>query len=135
MPSFPEKGENVPGRSFNDTKNYSFAGPGTNFIQRLQEGYHGINNLDKAAKTHDWKYIWKYIGNDWKYWKYKDRDSRTRADMILAADALKIANDHSKSGYERAMAAFVYKTFVEGGIADKLQGGKGMTLRKQEPVN
>lgn len=124
LPSYPAKGEHVPDGSFNGTNKYSFAGPGTNFIKRLQEGYQGINDLDKAAKVHDYF-----------YWKFKDREKRTAADRILATEAQKIAHDPSKSGYERAMAAFVYKTFMEGGIAERLQGGKGMTLRERKPVD
>lgn len=122
LPSYPQEGEYVPNGSFNNTNKYSYAGPGTKFLQRVQEGYKGINDLDKATMVHDYF-----------YWKYKDRDTRTKADRLLAGNALKIAQNHNKNGYERAMAAFVYKTFTEGGIADKLQG-KGYELRERKPI-
>ena len=111
LPSYPGKGEYVPDGSYNNTSSYSYAGPGTHFIKRIREGYVGINDLDKAAKEHDAAYHF-----------YKDRASRNISDRILAKKALEIASDTTKSGYEKAMAAFVYKTFTEGGIADKLQG-------------
>ena len=123
LPSFPWKGEHVPGGSYNNANSYSYAGPGTHFIRRIREGYAGINELDKAAKEHDAAYHF-----------YEDRASRTASDRILAEKALKIASDTTKSGYERAMAAFVYKTFAEGGLADKLQG-KGMELRQRKPAS
>ena len=40
---FAEKGENVPGVSFNDQQKYSYCGPGTKYEQRVKEGYQGIN--------------------------------------------------------------------------------------------
>ena len=115
LPSYPGIGENVPGGSYNNLKTYSYAGPGTNFLRRIREGYMGINDLDQAAKEHDAAYHF-----------YKDRSSRTVSDRILAEKALAIASDPVKSGYERAMATFVHKTFTEGGLADKLQG-KGIS--------
>ena len=123
LPSFPQKGEHVPGGSFNNTMKYSYAGPGTNFIKRITEGYQGINELDKAAKEHDAAYHF-----------YKDRETRTKSDRILAEKAYDIAQDASKSGYEKAMASFVYKTFTNGGIADRLQG-KGYDLRNRKQVS
>ena len=38
-----DKGENVPNGSFNNLQKYSYAGPGTKYIQRVKEGYRGIN--------------------------------------------------------------------------------------------
>jgi len=115
--------EFVPNGSFNNSGRYSYAGPGTKFIQRMKEGYKGINDLDRAAMEHDAAYHF-----------YKDRETRTISDRILAERALKIAKDPSKNSSEKLMAAFVYKTFTEGGLADKFQG-KGMDLRERKPVN
>ena len=50
---YAEKGEFVPGGSFNDQQKYSFCGPGTRYEQRIREGYKGINELDKMCKLHD----------------------------------------------------------------------------------
>ena len=36
---FAEKGEDVPGGSFNNQQKYSFCGPGTRYEQRTREGY------------------------------------------------------------------------------------------------
>lgn len=116
------KGEYVLNGSFNNTNKYSFAGPGTKFLARLKEGYKGINDLDKAALEHDAAYHF-----------YKDRDTRNVSDRILAEKALAIAKNTTKNGHERMMAAFVYKVFTEGGLADKLQG-KGYELRDRKPV-
>ena len=43
---FAEKGEHVPGGSFNDQQKHSFCGPGTKYERRIREGYKGINELD-----------------------------------------------------------------------------------------
>ena len=37
-----EKGENVPNGSFNNLQKYSYAGPGTKYLQRNREDYKGI---------------------------------------------------------------------------------------------
>ena len=50
---YAEKGEYVPGGSFNDQQKYSFCGPGTRYDQRVREGYKGINELDKMCELHD----------------------------------------------------------------------------------
>ena len=50
---YAEKGEYVPGGSFNDQQKYSYCGPGTRYEQRIREGYKGINELDKMCKLHD----------------------------------------------------------------------------------
>ena len=44
---FAEKGEHVPGGSFNDQQKYSYCGPGTKYDQRITEG------LDRMCKLHD----------------------------------------------------------------------------------
>ena len=46
-------GEYVPNGSFNNQNKYSFCGPGTKYQQRNNEGYQGINELDKMCKLHD----------------------------------------------------------------------------------
>ena len=74
-------GEQVPGGSFNNKKTYSYAGPFTKYKQRASEGYHGVNDLDKAAKLHDQAYD-----------MYTDTQTRNVADNILASTANVIAN-------------------------------------------
>ena len=58
------------------------------------------NELDKACFQHDMA-----------YGDYKDLNDRTKADMILRDKAFKIANDSTKDGYQRGLAAMVYKFF------------------------
>jgi len=50
---FAEKGEYVPGGSFNIQQKYSYCGPGTKYEQRTKEGYEGIDELDSMCKLHD----------------------------------------------------------------------------------
>lgn len=120
LPSWPNGGENVPGGSFNSTSKMSFCGPGTKLADRVKQGYKGVNELDSCCRDHDVAYN-----------LYKDREKRNIADRILADKALKIAQDARKNGYERAWAALVYKTFCEGGLTSKFQGGK-LTARKKD---
>ena len=47
------QGENVPNGSFNNQQNYSYCGPGTKYVQRVNERYKGINELDSMCKLHD----------------------------------------------------------------------------------
>jgi len=49
---FAEKGEHVPGGSFNNQQKYSYCGPGTKYGHRIKEGYKGINELDSMCKLH-----------------------------------------------------------------------------------
>src|ERR1700733_13416640 len=48
--------ENVPDGEFNNTKRYSFCGPFTKLQKRLDQGYKGVNNLDRACMQHDIAY-------------------------------------------------------------------------------
>ena len=50
---YAEKGEDVPGSSFNNQQKYSYCGPGTKYEQRIREGYKEINELDSMCKLHD----------------------------------------------------------------------------------
>jgi hypothetical protein len=50
---FNIKSEQVLNGSFNDKHTYSFCGPGTKVRKRLNEGYKGINSLDRACREHD----------------------------------------------------------------------------------
>lgn len=77
------KGEFVPNGSFNGLQTYSYAGPGTKFVQRVREGYKGVNELDRATKLHD---LYYYL--------YKDVPGRNKADEILADDCRKILAEY-----------------------------------------
>ena len=79
---YAEKGEYVPGGSFNDQQKYSFCGPGTRYEQRVREGYKGINELDKMCKLHDQFYN-----------ENKDTKNRNISDVALAHRADEIARD------------------------------------------
>ena len=95
MHQFAEKGENVPGGSFNDQQKYSFCGPGTRYEQRIKEGYKGINELDKMCKLHDQFYN-----------ENKDTKQRNISDIALAHRADEIAINLSYDEAQRKDAKF-----------------------------
>ena len=73
----------------------------TNFIYK--------NELDKACFQHDMA-----------YGKSKDLAKRTQSDQVLKDKALKIASNLKYDGYQRGLAAMVYKFF------DKKSSGRGI---------
>lgn len=88
--------EKVPSGSFNNTRKYSFCGPGTKVQKRLKEGYEGVNSLDKACKQHDIYYS-----------QHSKTKERNMADDVLAKQAAEIALDSSLPQYERDDAKLV----------------------------
>ncbi len=76
------EGEFVQNGSFNNKNKYSFCGPGTKYVQRNQEGYQGINELDRMCKLHDQFYN-----------ENKDTERRNLSDAALAHRAHEISND------------------------------------------
>ena len=54
------------------------------------------------------------------YNKFKDLKKRTKSDIVLKNQALKITNNPKCSGYERGLASMVYKIF------DKKSKGSGL---------
>ena len=93
---YAEKGEYVPGGSFNDQQKYSFCGPGTRYEQRIREGYTGINELDKMCKLHD-----QFYNED------KDTKDRNISDVALAHRADEIARDSNFDDDQRKDARFI----------------------------
>ena len=93
---YAEKGEYVPGGSFNDQQKYSFCGPGTRYEQRIREGYQGINELDKMCKLHDQFYN-----------ENKDTKDRNISDVALAHRADEIARDSNFDDVQRKDAKFI----------------------------
>ena len=93
---YAEKGEYVPGGSFNDQQKYSFCGPGTRYDQRVREGYKGINELDKMCKLHDQFYN-----------ENKDTKGRNISDVALAHRADEIARDSNFDNVQRKDARFI----------------------------
>ena len=93
---YAERGEYVPGGSFNDKQKYSFCGPGTRYEQRMKEGYKGINELDKMCKLHDQFYN-----------ENKDTKDRNISDIALAHRADAIAHDSSLDDAQRKDARFI----------------------------
>lgn len=88
--------EQVSNGSFNKKQTYSYCGPGTKVQQRLQEGYKGVNSLDKACREHDIFYS--------QHSKTKDRNI---SDDILAKRAAEIALDPNESEYVKNDAKLV----------------------------
>jgi transposase InsO family protein len=93
---FAEKGEYVPGGSFNDQQKYSFCGPGTRYEQRVREGYRGINELDGMCKLHDQFYN-------------ENTETKTRnvSDIALAHRAAEIARNPMYDDVQRKDAKFI----------------------------
>ena len=108
---FAEKGENIPGGSFNGQQKYSFCGPGTKYEQRLKEGYTGINKLDQYCKLHD-----KF------YNEHSDTKSRNVSDVALAARADEIASNPAFDEIQRKDARF-----ISGIMKTKAALGMGLT--------
>lgn len=92
------QGEFVPGGSFNNQKKYSYCGPGTKYSQRVQEGYDGINELDKMCKLHD-----KF------YTENPDTKNRNISDYALAQRAKEISNNETYDVDQRWKAGIVSK--------------------------
>jgi hypothetical protein len=116
---FAEKGENVPGGSFNDQQKYSFCGPGTRYEQRIREGYKGINELDKMCKLHDQFYN-----------ENKDTKERNISDIALARRADEIANNLNYDEAQRRDAKFISgimktKAYLGFGLNDKKSSKNG----------
>ena len=86
---------------------YSACGPFTKHAERIERfeqtgntSYIFKNKLDKACFKHDSAYA-----------SYKDLLNRTRADKVLKNKAYEIASDPKYDGYQRGLAAMVYKFF------------------------
>ena len=95
---------------------YSACGPFTKNKDRIRKfkktgdtSYIYENELDKACFQHDMA-----------YGDFKDLLKRIAADKVLRDKAFKIASDEKNDGYQRGLAAIVYKFF------DKKSQGKGL---------
>ena len=121
---YAEKGEYVPGGSFNDQQKYSFCGPGTRYEQRIREGYKGINELDKMCKLHDQFYN-----------ENKDTKDRNMSDVALAHRADEIARDLNFDDVQRKDARFIsgiMKTKAHLGFGVKTSNNqKSKNLRRR----
>ena len=90
-------------------KKYSACGRFTRHQQRTNEfmkdgksSHIAKNRLDAACFQHDSAYN-----------KYKDSVNRKQSDIVLKNKVLKIATDPKVNGYQRSLAAMVYKFFDE----------------------
>lgn len=108
--------EYVPNGSFNDTKKYSFCGPGTKVRERITEGYEGVNTLDEACKRHDIAYS-----------ENKSTKDRNFYDDILANEASAIATNQQEPEYVRKDARLV--TGVMGAKSRFGMGLKKKTIK------
>ena len=117
---FAEKGEDVPGGSFNNQQKYSYCGPGTKYEQRVREGYKGINELDKMCKGHD-----KFYNEN------TDTKTRNISDIALAHRADEIARNPMYDDIQRKDANFIsgiMKTKAKFGlgVSKNSKGRRGM---------
>lgn len=107
---FAEKGEDVPGGSFNNQQKYSYCGPGTKYEQRVREGYKGINELDSMCKLHD-----KFYNEN------TDTKVRNISDIALAHRADEIARNPMYDDAQRKDA-----NFISGIMKTKAKFGLGV---------
>ena len=113
---YAEKGEYVPGGSFNNQQKYLFCGPGIRYEQRISEGYKGINELDKMCKLHDQFYN-----------EHQDTKDRNISDIALAHGADEIARDWNFDDVQRKDARF-----ISGIMKTKAHLGFGVKLKKSK---
>ena len=85
-------------------KKYSASGPFTRHELRINNFMKDdtLSHLDKACFQHDAAYN-----------KYKDLKNRTQSDIVLKNKAYEIAVDSKVHGFQRRLAAMVYKFFNE----------------------
>ena len=90
-------------------KKYSACGPFTTHQQRIDQFMKdgkikniAKNKLDAACFQHDSAYN-----------KYKDSVNTRQSDFVLKDKALKVSVDPKVDGYQRSLAAMVYKFFNE----------------------
>lgn len=112
---FAEKGEDVPGGSFNNQQKYSYCGPGTKYEQRVREGYQGINELDKMCRLHD-----KF------YDENTDTKTRNISDSALAHRADEIARNSAYDNVQRKDA-----NFIAGIMKTKAKLGLGLAWNEE----
>src|SRR5271169_5924851 len=116
---FAEKGEDVPGGSFNNQQKYSYCGPGTKYEQRNREDYKGINELDSVCKLHDRFYN-------------ENMDTKTRniSDIALAHRAAEIARNPMYGDTKRKDA-----NFISGIMKTKAKLGLGVKPKNSKTKN
>ena len=97
---------------------YSACGPFTKSKERIQ----------KFKETGDTNYIYKneldktFFQHDMAQRDFKDSARKTASDKVLGDKAFNIAKDPKYDGYERSLAAMVYKFF------DKNSTGSGVNM-------
>ena len=120
---YTEKGEYVPGGSFNDQQKYLVCGPGTRYEPRIRDGHKGINELDKMCELHDQFYN-----------ENKDTKDRNISDIASGAD--EIANDSNVDDVQREDARFIsgiMKTKAHLGFGLKSEKNKLSRNSKRRP--
>ena len=119
---FAERGEDVPGGSFNNQQKYSYCGPGTKYEQRVREGYKGINELDRMCKLHD-----KFYNEN------TDTKTRNISDIALAHRADEIARNPMYDEVQRKDANFIsgiMKTKAKFGLGVPQKVSKNLRRRR-----
>ena len=114
--------------------NYSACVPFTKHRERIQNSIPTgnlkdlyKNELDKACCAHDEAYA-----------DSKDLIKRTKSDKVLKYKAFEISNNPRHNGYERSLAAMVYKFFYKKskgtGIKNKIKQNQQLTDELLKPV-
>jgi hypothetical protein len=100
--------EEIENGEFSDGYKYSYCGPGTRFDKRVEQGYEGINELDKLCKSHDEAYSIADSGL-----------VRRQADYDLAMGAWALAKNSDLDYSQRLYAALVSSYFGTATLLDK----------------
>ena len=124
---YADRGENVPGGSFNDLQKYSFCGPGTKYEQRIREGYRGINELDQACNLHDQFYN-----------ETSDTKLRNLSDIALdkKADVIATINQDPTQRKDAKFISGIMKTkaALGLGLAQSSQSNQSKNLKRRRGI-
>ena len=108
-------------------KKYSACAPFTRHQQRINDfmkdgriSHIAKNKLEAVCFQHDSAYA-----------KHKDRLNRKQSDIVLKNKALKIATDPEVNGYQRSLAAMVYKFFNERTKGSGIESGNRFPENKK----
>ena len=126
---------------------YSACGPFTKnkekiqkFIQTGDKRYIYQNNLDKTCFQYDMAYgsykdSVKRTESDMAYGSYKDSAKRTESGKVLGNKAFKFTSNPTYDGYEKVLAAIVYKFFDKKSAAiraNKFAGSSAKYIPSQQ---
>ena len=97
------------------------------FLRTGDRNFISRNDLDEVCFQHDMA-----------YGKYKDLEKRTQSDKVLKDRAFAIANNPKYDGYQRGLAAMVYKFFDKkskgSGIKNEIKENQQLANELHKPI-